>query len=544
MKKSKRLTALIASALCLAMIAGGCGKEEKMSSSGVPVSKANEFPVVDEPVTLSIFAVKNPYIEDFTTNEFTKYYEEKTNVKLEWNIASGDPQQAFNLMLASGDYNDIVMGMYLSKSSIRGYAEQGILTDLKPYIDEHGYYIKKMFEKSPSIPKDLTMNGSIYALPNVTEGYRYEYMNKMWVYKPWLDKLGLSVPETLDEFYEMLKAFKEKDPNGNGKADEIPLIARGVADNYGIEPFIMSAFLPAMSERVYVDNNGKVQFTAVQPEYREGLRFLKKLYDEGLLYSDTFILDRAQIMSIGENDTPILGTGAGMFPGMFTISNGNSERYYDYVAIPPLAGPSGNRWAAASPPSYTGNFLVTSACKYPEVAVKWVDWFYSEEGKEISQATTGVAEKREAKPGELGFDGKQAKWAIDKQENEAEDDAGMTHNRSWQNFGVFYSNFEDSVNVCNYNDILDKHGEWYKAYENYDKYRTEIFLGDMAIASEDIAKYSEIKVALQEVDMSFASFVIGELSLDKDWDAYVKKLEDLGLKRYLEILQRAYDAAK
>ena len=547
MKRTKKFSIVLVLLLCAALVMTGCGGQGKKDvlKSSVPLSGVNEFPIVEEPITLSLFAVKNPYIEDFTTNDFTKFYEEKTNVHLEWNVATGDTQQAFNLMLASGEYTDMVMNMFFAKSALYDYATQEIFIDLKPYIDEYGYYIKDIFKRAPHVEKGITMGEAIYGLPVVSDGYRYEYMEKMWVYKPWLEKLNLEVPETTGEFYEMLKAFKEQDPNGNGKADELPLVARGVADNYGIEPFLMSAFLPAKSERVYVDDNGKVQFTAVQPEYREGLRYLKKLYDEGLLYSDTFILDRAQIMSIGENDVPILGAAPGMFPGMFTISNGNSPRYYEYTAIPPLAGPEGVRCAPAAPAAYSGNFVVTSACQYPDVAVKWVDWFYSEEGKTLSQATAaGASERREAREGELGFDGQQAKWAIDAQKSQATDDAGMTHNRSWQNFGVFYSGFEESIKVCNYNDILDKHGEWYKAYDNYGKYRKEVFVGDLAIPEEDLADYNDIKTALEDVNVCFASFVNGSMSLDNDWDNYIENLEQLGLPRYLEIIQKAYDATK
>ena len=546
MKRSSKLTAFLATVLCLALVLGGCGGGQGAVKSDLKLSGVNEFPITEEKVNLSIFAVKNPYIEDFATNDFTKLLEEKTNVHLEWNVATGDTRQAFNLMLASGSYNDIVMEMGLKKTEMLSYSQQGILTDLKPYIEEHGHYIKEMFEETPAIPEALTINGGIYGLPKVTEGYRYAHRAKMWVYKPWLEKLGIEIPQTTEEFYQMLKRFKEEDPNGNGIADELPLVARGVKDNYGIEPFLMSAFQPVGAlSRVYVDDDGKVQYAAVQPEYREGLRYIKKLYDEELLYKDTFILDRSQIMTIGENDPVIMGAGPGMFPGMFTISNGNEERYYEYTAIPPLEGPKGVRVSVNDEMGYTGNFVVTSACKYPDVAVKWVDWLYSAEGKRLSQATTSaVAELRPAKEGELAVTGKQAVWAKDKTENTATEDTGMTHNRSWQKFGVWYSNFESSINVCNYNDILDKHGEWYKAYEAHEQYAANNFIKDLAIAEEDIAEYTDISTALQNVEVSFASFVVGDLSLDDDWDKYVDELNALGLPRYLEIMQKAYDLSK
>lgn len=531
---------------CIAFFAGGCGGGKGGTvQNTIALSDVNEFPITKEPTSLSVFAVKNPYIENLETNEFTKWYEEKTNVRINWNIASGEARQAFNLMLASGEYNDVIINLGMSKSQLLDYSNQGIIIDLSRYIDKHGYYIKEMFEKNSKIREELLIGNAIYGLPQVNEGYRYEYKEKMWVYKPWLERLGLSIPETTEEFYSLLKAFKEKDPNGNGLADEIPLVARGVSSHSGIEAFLMSAFIPDDgSSRIYIDNKGKVQYTAVQPEFREGLRYIKKLYDEGLLYADTFILDRAQIMSIGENEPVILGCGTGMFPGMFTISNGNSPRYYEYTAIPPLMGPNGVRAAVKVPTTYGGNFSVTSACRFPEVAVKWIDFFYSDEGKKLSQSDTSSSVKRDAREGELGYDGLQAKWAVDKAENEAKDDSGMAQNRNWHNFGVWFSDFEASVKTRNYNDILDTHGEWYKAYANYDKYKVESFIGDMAIPEEDLEDYTDIKTALQNVDVSFASFVVGDLSLDNDWDSTVESFNSLGLPRYLEIIQKAHDASK
>ena len=544
MKKCKTFTTVVACVLCLAMALSGCGGGQKTTKSVAGLSGVNEFPIVEEPIVLSVFGDKNIYIESMEDNDFTRYYEDKTNVKIEWNIAAGEVRQALNLMFNSGAYCDIIMNLGFSKAEMLHYSDQGILTNLSPYIEEHGYYIKEMFEKNPVIPKELTINGGIHGLPVIKDSYRYLYKNKMWVYKPWLEKLGIEIPQTTEEFYQMLKRFKEEDPNGNGIADEIPLVARGVGRDFGIQNYLMCAFLPSDSGRLYVDEKGKVQYTAVQPEFREGLRYIKKLYDDGLLYADTFILDRTQIMSIGESETPILGAAPGMFAGMFTISNGNSPRYYEYVAIPPLEGPEGVRSAVKEKPLYTGNFVVTTDCEYPDVAVKWIDWFYSREGKELSQSDTTGTTKRPAREGELGYDGKQALYAIDKVENQATEDTGTAQKRNWHNFGVWYSDFESSVNIKNYNDVLDPNREWYNAYAAHDAYKVENFLGDLAISPEDIGEYSDILTALEEVDVSFASFVIGELSLDDDWDDYINRLKGLGLERLLEIVQKAYDLSK
>lgn len=543
MKKS-RLAALLAFVLCFTVILGGCGgKKEAEKKSDVQVTEIDTFPVVNEKVTMSVFAVKNSYISDFETNEFTKWYEEKSNVHLDWIVASGDAQQSFNLMIASGDYPDLIMGMGLSREQIHSLVEQDILEDISDEIEKYGHYIKDMFNEDPTIKDYVTVDGGIYGLPHVENVYGGKYRNMMWVYKPWLEKLGIESPTNLDEFYEMLKEFKEKDPNGNGQADEIPLASRGVKYDWGIEPYLVSSFVPDDGiSRTYVED-GKVKFVGVQPEYKEALRYIKKLYDEGLLYADSFILDRTQIMAIGENETPILGAAPGQYPGMFCLSNGSSERYYDFTAIQPLEGPDGFCSTTARGNGVMGNnFIVTKECPYPDVAVRWIDWFYSKEGKQKSQSD-GATIIREAKEGELGFDGQQALWTKEKDPNAEEVSyTGMTQNNSWKLFGVYYQNMEESIRTYEPDSTTDPDGVWYKAYETYKQYDTNSY-PQYSILIEKADEYTDSQKVLEEMESSFAKFVVGDLDIDKDWDAYVNGLKGLGLDTYISIRQESYDAS-
>lgn len=543
MKKSK-LAIGLALLLCFMSVFSGCkGDTPTVTKSDAKLTAAGEFPVVEEPVTLSVFAVKNSYISDFETNEFTKWYEEKTNVHIDWTVASGDAQQSFNLMIASGEYPDLIMGMGLSREQVSSLISQGIVTDIKQYVDAYGINIKKMFEEDPTTADYVTFDGGIYGLPHVDNGYGGKYRNMMWVYEPWIEKLGIEKPTTTDEFYEMLKAFKEKDPNGNGKADEVPLVSRGVKYDWGIEAYLMSAFIPDDGiSRCYVED-GKVKFIGVQPEYREGLRYIKKLYDEGLLYKDSFILDRTQIMALGENETPIVGAAPGQYPGMFCLSNGSSDRYFDYSAIAPLEGPDGVRATVGRSSGVMGtNFIVTSECKYPDVAVRWIDWFYSREGRLKSQSD-GTTIERDAKEGELGFDGKQALWAIERNP-EAEDNkySGMTQNRSWKLFGAFYSTLEESIKTNDSLSLIDRDGKWYRAYETYNDYAVDTYK-DYRILDECLNDFADGQKIIEEMEVSLAKFVVGDLSIDNDWDSYVEKLNKLGLENYLEIRQKSYDAS-
>ena len=168
-----------------------------------------------------------------------------------------------------------------------------------------------MFKTNPAIKPLITLlDGKIYGLPHYNDCYHCSMSQKMWVYKPWLDKLGLKVPETTDEFEAMLKAFKEKDPNGNGKADEIPLSGSKLVNggwHSPIDQFLMNSF-------VYNDNVTPNGARAPDPGQRQGQGRLHRaglergrevprtgLYKQGLIDPQAFTNDSAQIQQLGEN---------------------------------------------------------------------------------------------------------------------------------------------------------------------------------------------------------------------------------------------------
>lgn len=539
MKKSKVLSLVLAFCLIVTTFAG-CGEKEKKIVRDYTLSAENEFPIVDEKVELTIFATKSEFVSDFETNEFTKWYEEKTNVHINWIVPSGDAQQSFNLMIASGEYPDVILGMGLSREQLSSLVSQDILVDISDEIEQYGYNIKKMYEVVPEAREIATFGDGIYGVPKVSAAsFSARFNGGMWVYEPWLKKLGISEPQTTEEFYQMLKAFKEKDPNGNGKADEIPLAARGIRNwSQGIESYLMSAFIPTDYVRYYVEK-GKVKHVAVQPEYREGLRYIKKLYDEGLLYQDTFIIDRTQLTAIGESETPILGASTGNYQGYFCNPTGTTDRYHEFVSIPPLAGPDGTRSTVAKRSILGGTaFMVTKECKDPALAVKWVDWLLSAEGRHKSQ-DQGLNIIREAKEGELGLDGQQAIWTVEqKSEEEQAKYSATAQNIAWYNCTIWNSSLEESIKTHNPSKVNE---EAYKFYQQYLPYASKNH-PNISINDEDVEEVSDYSALDDEIDAYFTKFVTGRLDLDKDWDAYVKAMNGLGLDKYIAILQRAYDS--
>ncbi len=533
MKNKKRGTAILAALLGMSMLAG-CGSNAVVQNEAALNGGAGDYPITQEKITLSVFAPKSQYVEDFSTNEFTKWYEEKTNIAIEWQIASGDLSQSKNVMLASGNYPDIMLNCNINRSEQLVYGEQGIFVDLTDLIENHTKHLKETLETHPDIRQRLeTPQGKIFGLPQINDVYHSTYSTKMWVYQPWLDKLGLKTPTTTEEYYQMLKAFKERDPNGNGQADEIPLAAMNTT---GAFDFLMNSFVYCNSDRMMVED-GKVKFIGDTEEYREGLRYLHRLYDEGLLLKDSLVMDRKSLTALGENPgVPVLGSAPALWFGMFTIAGGDSGRYKDYKAIAPLKGPNGVQQTPKKIPAYSGNaFNITQNCKNTIAAIRWADYFYSMEGTLTSQyGKEGVGWKK-AEEGQKGLDGNPATWvAIQK--------FGSLQNSNWTNSGLYSLDEKMRLGMAAEESDETEKILYNTTKELYEPYGVDKSLPELFFNQEQSTEFTELQTQIHsELEQSIAAFISGEKSLDTDWDSYLKRLNDMGLKRYVELYQSVYD---
>lgn len=544
--RGKRIISLTAAVLAGAMFLTSCGGGKSAtdgSGSSAKVSGVNEFPIVEEPTTLSIFCEKTASIEDITSNAFTKWYEEKTNVKIEWNLINGDVRQAINLQIASDDYSDIFQGFGFARSEQVAYYDQGVYIDIADLIDEHGYYIKEMFASDPEIEKELRhTDNKIFGLPTLELDFAGDAPYKMWVYKPWMDKLGAKIPETTDEFYELLKRFKTEDPNGNGIADEIPLAARNSrGGQIGLDMFLMNSFV-TWGKYGFYNDNGKAVFAPITDEAKEGIKYMNKLYQEGLIHPDSFIMDRARVTAIAENDVPILGAATGKWTTQFTVAGADTNRMNEFVGVPPLKGPSGVKQTVygQTDPGCTW-FSITTACENPAAAIKWIDWFYSEEAYLATKATEGM---RLANEGELGLDGQPAKYALDEIDGASVGDA--IQNERWLSFALGYWPREKSIQLKDNTIDATRKQNAYEAYKLYDPYVVKgKIIGDFPVPSDISEEYLELRANITSaIDSGFVSFVIGEKNIETDWDAYVQNFYKLGLERYTEIIQNYIDTLK
>ena len=512
-----------------------------------------KYPITEEPIVLKAFATRivPSHSWDIKTNWTTKFMEQVTNIHIEWEEIIGDENQQaqkLNLKLISGDYPDIFLSTPMSRAQLQYYGSLGTLIPLNDLIEKYAPNFKKVMEENPGLKESITApDGNIYGLPSVSQAYHTLAPNKTWVYKPWMEKLGLEYPKTTEDLYNVLLAFRDNDPNGNGKKDEIPIAS---PDINGIYNYIMNAF-------VYYDGtytkleDGKISFIANTNEFKEGLRYLHKLYSENLIIQNIYTMDKQQLMALTMADTNIVGAVSSLWMGGFvssSLAQDPNSRFWEFTgSFETLAGPTGIKETVYKAPDYVGNtFSITNVCKYPVEAIKWVDFIYNiyndmnvhygpqwDTEEQLQSAGYGW---RKAQEGELGNNGKPAIWKYVGFQSDNNAGYGCKVVPSYQP-SEMHSGQVASDTATNYEGVL-----WQVTDKNYMPYAVNKSVPGLYMDEDASSTIAEYQVLLKTyVAEKMALFVTGELNIDNDWDSYVNELNALGVNDYLKIYQEQFD---
>lgn len=550
----KRLLGLLALVVVASMMLGACSQNNKPSgnATNAPESQSEETGNT-APVEITMFAVQESGI-DLATNKFTKFVEEKFNIKFKFDTTPPDgAKEKRQISLASGDYPDAYMlPGYIdqfSQADVLKYGKQGVLIPLNDLIDQYAPNIKAAMESDADLKAFNTApDGNIYGLVAYSQCFHCSYPNKMWINTKWLDKLQLEMPKTPEEFKAVLKAFKTQDPNGNGIADEVPL--SGSIEDFGVRviPFLMNGFVYD-DDRNYLNlTDGKVESAALKPEWKEGLNYIKSLYDEGLIDPGAFAQNAEAFKKIGENgDSQILGAGAGMHPAIFINIDAGNKNSADYNPVPPLTGPHGSYATHDGGGVAPGaKFVITNkASEEQQIAlIKLVDYMFTQEGQTNGASGMEGIDWRKPKEGEVALgEGVEPQIAtIPATEGEAPRNAG------WSGTAHFYMPKEYRDSFVQGTDIYDSASYERRLYQATLLYQghepKELFpLWSVWVDQNEVDEVSILQTNLKSyIEQNALQFITGNKSLDKDWDAYVKGLKDLKIDRYLEILQKAYDS--
>jgi putative aldouronate transport system substrate-binding protein len=358
----------------------------------------------------------------------------------------------------------------------------------------------------------------------------------------------------------MLTAFKTRDANGNGDPnDEIAMA--GAIDNFGskVSTFLMSAFIyDDGQDRLFLDN-GKVTAAFTRPEYQEGLRYLNQLYQEGLIYPDSFVQSRATRAQMNSQKyESIIGVIPNIHHGHHGVredyaTTGQPVRWIDYEPISPVKGPTGlqtTRYSYYPTAELFCGFMPVTA-KNPALVMRWLDDFYTDESL---NANNGVAVELQgiswepADPGATGENGSPARY----KPIVLPRDHQYYGNLGWGNGPPRLLTADRRAYIQVPEDALSPDGMgserflYTKTKENYSMYGAPIamLLPSLYYTSDDVSTIATLTTNINTyVEESIAKFINGSLNINTDWNRFQTELKNLGIDQYLSIIQKTYDAS-
>lgn len=526
------------------------------------VTPAGTFPIVEEPITLSVMVSQLAWVGDLNTNLVPKYIEEYTGIKLDMNVVpSASWLEKQNLALSTGNYPEVFLSGSFSNSDILKLGvKEKILVPMNDAIEKYGDSIKALWEQQKYLQGDMTApDGNIYAIPSPQGGLESEYVHrKAWVNREWMEKLGISDPQTADEFADMLRAFKTQDPNGNGKNDEVPI--SGAIDTWAAEPqwWIMNAFVECepYNSFCFIDESNTLQFAPITDEYRQGLEYMASLYAEGLIDPASFTQDGTQLQQLAKNPgDEILGcyTAGHLSMGVDPYSEDGRGAHWTGISI--FEGIEGHRSVPvlSTERKGGGTYAITDACENVAAAVRLADWLLSEDGYMVTEGGILFCEEypdyiRDAKEGELNIYGEQAKYyRMSKAEAEAagvpDEESARIH--SWSGTTLLngspaiaglFATAQDPTVPEGYNLLLN---------QQFDKYCREFMSTNEQIPpvwienEDDMEVYSSVSTPLFDfVEQAAAEFITGKRSFDA-WDQYLAELDNMQFQEWFRIYSEA-----
>ena len=515
----------------------------------------------DDQQVITIFGEQGGQI-DLNSNSFTKVLEEKFDVDIRFETTSygaSEATEARQISLAGGDLPEAYMlvpwASQFSRAELQRYGDQGLLVQLNDLIEAHGPNISAALDEEPGF-RELTEapGGEIWGLPQWNDCYHCSYPYKFWINTQWLSNLGLAMPTTPDEFFNVMTAFKNDDPNGNGEADEIPLTG---STQQSLVPYIMNAFIynafntgsGASGQPVSLGLSGDtVQMQTMQDGWREGLAFMNRMWDAGLIDPATFSQGGDTMTATGNAAQGVLVGGfTAIHPG-FAVTIGQEDgRDNQYDPLPPLTGPAGEAATYLLPSVPGATFVITKEADEVEQQkiMEIMNYMFSPEGHIRAQFGEEGIGWRAPEEGDVALDETLEPSLFDiplDEENEAD------YNGNWGPMAQVFDTAEFRNAQIQPLDIYTQEGferRLFQATELYEGKETDAMFPywNVWVPAEEASELSTLTANIESnVATATAEFITGvrDPDSDDDWQAYLDGLSGLGVERYVEIWQGAY----
>lgn len=534
----KKITSILSLLLALLLLCGTAlayEQDKNLNDPGV-------FPVCKETVKLTVGMAQNSTIEDMNTNMQTQMIKEKGNFDFEFITYPGNEMgQKLNLIVAAGgaDLPDVILGSstVLSDATVYTWAMSGVLADLTDYYANSAYYLKEAIERTgvDFLPMITSPDGRIYGIPAYNQSPGNEYPGRIFMYTPWLEKLNLKAPSTADELYNVLKAFKTQDPNGNGLADEVPLA--GATSRGDWKQAIINAFVDAGNGDYIAVKDGTLNAAYTSEGWKQAMAYIHKLVSEELITPLSFTQDNAQLNAmLAINPTVV---GAHVYSSMSGMPVDDPRRM-EYDGIPPLFNAELGRPLTRYNPSVANVTMVISAnCKNPEAAFRLGDILVSEELSIHTRWGERGVDYLEPKEGDvsiyaaMGYEPRLTAVLV----------WGSVQNKHWAQQGPYIRQYAIAGGqILNPNDKLNVEVKVAEILQVYRDAKPDEVIPKLIYTAEEIEQIAEIQTTIKSyVDECLALFATGGMSVEGDWDKFQNELKVIGVEEMLQVMQTAYD---
>lgn len=568
MRKRNRILALLfAGVMSMSALMTGCGNDTVQSTEVNNVQESTGGNVATEstaPVDniLKIAVHSNAFITDYEDNYLTHYFEDKLGIEIEFELLPATNADAFtkiSLMAnGGGELPDILLIAQLTAETVAQYGKDGVFLPIQDYLTDPS--VMPNFNNIPDEDRTkmlsaVTMaDGNIYGFPKSEEQDWNLTPNRMYINQAWIDKLGLEMPKTTEDLKDVLIAFRDKDPNGNGIKDEIPAYGMQLG-NYGqnITAALMNSFtfwndgLKTANYGLVLDESGKkVGAPFTTDEWKQGLLYMKDLYDEGLLAPGIFTDDETQFKATLNAETNVVGL----------VASGSTGNWADYAKNPnflemtmaePFTGPEGACYTPyAIYTAVNGGFIFADSNKV-DLALKFIDLCYDAETSKIMRyGQEGVHWSTDEKDLE-GLSNAFIEAGVCEKASMAliENIWAVNNNVTWRNVCPRYESKEFKAAIV---DLAggDNYGWPYNTQALnsmlYVDKHPEYVLPTLKYTSEESEKILDAVANIPGfVHQSMAEFITGVRDIEDGWDTYLAELENMGLSTWLSIAQDAYD---
>lgn len=484
---------------------------------------------------LSIWIVwENKYLKSPDELLGVQEIEKNTNVHVNWNIvSSAEAAEKFSLMIASGEYPDIIRGAEaFYTGGLTKMVDDGVTVELTDKVDKYMPNYSGLRKSNEKLLKDtMSDNGKIVSLYTIASKTGEVKGERVWggpsIRQDWLDETGLSVPVTINDWHEALSAIKAKHPDC-----EAPLMLGKTATNY------YGAFTSAFGVLPeFYNDNGTVKYGPAEAGYKAWIETFRQWYAEGLI-DPNFVSNDASFISSGD----FIGSGKaaagpnvwGMTADVYKQMGYNKDEKYWLSGAPYPVLNEGDAPEAGAPMSelVKETMVVTSACKDVELALRYLDYYYTKESMMLS--SLGVEGVSYVNNGDGTYSiTDELKAKVTDGTFPTVSEAVYTYSLGAASFGLYNWEMYDAVYEGN------KATDAYNVWENT-KY--DLMLPPtMTMTEEESQEYASLYTGIQTlVQENTVKFIMGTISMD-EYDSFVENLHTFGVDRCIELKQAAFD---